>query len=173
MIKFEWQHENEIILFKKHENIISIIIRFINNSLLIIMFSLIISYVTNLFTDNLLISILILLTPIIIVIFFIVKFYKETYLIFTNKRIIKSVRNWLFTSHIKELTIDNIKQVTTTNDWILWKIFTYWNIEIRWYDEIDTVYFKALKRNKDISIYISKVISELKEKWDYEKIKVY
>lgn len=173
MDNFKWQHSNEKILLKRHEHFLSILLRNVNNLLLVLFFSLIIAYIYYLIQKSTLIPVLIIITPFIITLFFIVKFYNETYIIFTDKRILKSVRNGLFSSHSKELTNDNIKQVTTANNWILWRLFNYWNIEVRWYDEIDTIYFKAIKENKDISIYVSRVISYIKENWTNDEIKRY
>ncbi|PID87403.1 hypothetical protein CSB07_01790 [Candidatus Gracilibacteria bacterium] len=171
MKNFKGQLNNEIILFKKHEHIVNIITRFVNNILLTLLFTIIVAYTVNKFTEDIIIPIIIILIPTSIILFFVIKFYKETYIIFTNKRVIKSVRNGLFSSHIKELTIDNIKQITTSNKGLLGRIFNYGNIEIRGYDEVDTVYFKALKKNKDLSIYISNVMSKLKEDGEINKIK--
>jgi hypothetical protein len=48
--------------------------------------------------------------------------YYKTYVIVTNKRVLKFVRNGLFSEHMKELKLDQLNEVSSTKQGILEKI---------------------------------------------------
>lgn len=165
---FEWQYQDEQILFKKHESIASTIFRAIPMIIGFFVLGSIVStvvYYVSKSPNYSWVSACIFIVLLIIYIFFVIKFHKETYFVFTNKRAVKSVRNWLFAHHLKELKIENIKQTTCNNFWILGKICWYWNINVQWPDKETSLYFKNISENKAIVLYISRMTDYIKEHW--------
>lgn len=171
---FEWQYQDEKVLFKKHEHYISTILRTIKNWFLVLVVSIILALITKSFLDNLILPIIIIIIPIITYVYFIKIFHDETFFIFTNRRAIKSVRNGIFASHLKELKLENIRQTTSNNFWILGKVFNYWNINVQWPDEATSLYFRNVPENKNLVLYISRMLDYIKkegydaELWEYK-----
>ncbi len=169
MQSFEWQYQDEKILFKRHENLASIIFRILPKTLAIIVLWVLFSFITYFVSQNIsyaLIPTWIFLIILFIYLFFVIKFHRETFFVFTDKRAVKSVRNWLFAHHLKELKIENIKQTTSNNLGILGKIFGYWNINVQWPEKETSLYFRNISENKAIVLYISRMIDFIKEKWE-------
>jgi len=169
MQSFEWQYQDEKILFKKHESVASTISRtvpmVIGFLILWCIFSTVVYYISKSVSYTW-ISIGIFWCILCVYLFFVIKFHRETFFVFTDKRAVKSVRNWLFAHHLKELKIENIKQTTSNNMWILWKIFGYWNINVQWPDKETSLYFRNIPENKAIVLYISRMIDFIKKACD-------
>ena len=168
MLHFEWQYHDEKVLLKRHEHKVRFILRSMPIWIGILLLGTIISIIGHFTLESSLFTGLSCVTTIVFLmlyIFFIIKFHKETFFAFTNKRAIKSVRNWLFASHIKELKLENIKQTTANNFGMVGKICTYWNINVQWPDENTSLYFRAIPENKNIVLYISRMLDYIKEHW--------
>ncbi len=177
MQHFDWQYQDEKVLFKKHESTASSIFRAMPKIVVILILGSISSSIIYYASKNITymwVSIWIFFVILCIYLFFVIKFHKETFFAFTNKRAVKSVRNWLFSHHLKELKIDNIKQTTSNNSWMLAKIFDYWNINVQWPETETSLYFRNISENKAIVLYISRMIDYIKqhgddaELWEFE-----
>jgi len=174
MQSFEWQYHNEKILFKKHENSAAFIFRIFPKILIILILGSLFSSLTYYISKNLIYSLIpagFFIVILIIYLLFIIKFHKETFFAFTDKRVVKSVRNWLFSQHIKELKIENVKQTTATSMWIAGKIFGYGNINVQWHDKETSLYFRNIWENKAIVLYISRMIDFIKTQWDKAELR--
>ncbi len=178
MPTFTWQYHDEKILFKKYEHTASLIIRNLPRLLAIIALCSIITSSIFFFSKSTTytgISLFISFIIIVIFLYFIRLFHKETFFVLTNKRAIKSVRNGFFSSHIKELKIENIKQTTANNFWLFAKIFWYGNINVQGPEENTSLYFKSIPKNKKIVMYISRMIDYIQkngsdtELWEYKE----
>lgn len=169
MQTFEWKYHDEKVLFKKHESKASAFFRALPKILAIIIVGSLVSTIIYYISKSFLytgITASVFLIILFVFLFFIIKFYKETFFAFTDKRAVKSVRNWLFAHHLKELKIDNIKQTTSNNSGMFGKIFGYWNIIIQWPEEKTSLYFRNISENKAIVLYISRMIDYMKKDWD-------
>jgi len=174
MQSFEWQYQDERILFKKHESVAATIFRIIPVLFFFLIFWGVSSLITFYISKNILytwVSIWIIVFIILVYLFFIIKFHRETFFAFTDKRAVKSVRNWIFSHHLKELKIDNIKQTTSTSMWILGKVFGYWNINVQWPDKETSLYFRSIPENKAIILYISRMIDFIKKDWENAELR--
>ena len=90
-------------------------------------------------------------------------FYKDTFLVVTNTKVLKSVRNGIFSSHIIELPLSRIRQIRANNNGICARIFRYWDLEIQGFEESSNMYFKAMPQNKKAMSAISCAIEEIKK----------
>ncbi len=154
---------DDTIFLKKQEHVISVFFRFLKNISIFFIFSLMLSYILYTLIQNAFLSIFIIVWSIIMSIFYIRIFYKDTYIILTNTKILKSVRNWLFSSHIIELPLSRIRQIRANNNGIFAKIFWYGDIEIQGFEESSNMYFKAMSQNKQAMREISNAIEWMKQ----------
>lgn len=94
-------------------------------------------------------------------------FWYNTYLIVTNKRIIKFVNEWLFVFHFKELKIDNLQEKVCKVWWIFWKIMNYWNVNFIWKDQQTVIRFRWVKSPKEVVLYVSRLRDYIIENPNY------
>lgn len=149
------------VIIKKKEHILSVIMRFFKNVVIFLLLSIIVSYILYAILNSIIIVIIINIALIIWIIFYIKIFYDNTFLVVTDKKIIKSVRNWLFSSHIIELPLERIRQIRANNNGVLAKIFGYWDLEIQGFEESSNMYFRSMKWNKQTMSEISKLLGDL------------
>jgi len=105
-------------------------------------------------------------------VFIMYNFWIDTRFILTNKRIIKFVKNWLFSEHMKELKIDRLNELIFTKKWLIQKFFNYWNIKIIWNDRENVIWFVGVSYPDEIVSYISRLRDFLRENpnFDYTQI---
>jgi len=138
--EFKWQYSWEKILFKVKENLISFILSKFWVILAFIFIITIFSWVLFYFKYNL-IAIFLIVFSIIFIIWYYWFLYKDSFLYFTSRRIIKQIRNWLFWRHKKELKIMDIKSSMSNKKWFLQTILRIWNLKIEWTDDNWIIYF--------------------------------
>lgn len=165
--KFPWQAKNEIVLLFTREHIIHFIRRNIPNIFIIILISIVFSIITYFLINNILVNFFIGIIILLIWISIILFFWYNTYLIITNKRIIKFVKNWLFSEHIKELKLDQLNELSTSKKGLLSKILNFWNIKIVWKDKENAIWFQWVKYPDEIILYISRLRDFLRENPDF------
>lgn len=153
---------NDTVIIKKQEHIVSVIFRFIKGILIFLIFSSIIAFVTFLLTDTLIWSTIIVLVAFVISFLYVRIFYKDTFILVTDTKILKSVRNGIFSSHIIELPLSRVRQIRANNNWVFPKIFWYGDIEIQGYEENSNMYFKAMSQNKQAMSSISTAVEKMK-----------
>jgi len=149
------------VIIKKKEHILSVLMRFFKNIIIFLLLSIIISYILIAAFDSVIIVTCVNIIFIIWIVFYIKIFYDNTFLVVTDKKIIKSVRNWLFSSHIIELPLERIRQIRANNNGILAKIFWYWDLEIQGFEESSNMYFRSMKWNKQTMSEISKLLGDM------------
>lgn len=155
--------EGNVIITKKKEHIFSVIMRFSKNIIIFVLLLIIISYILLANNFPMFLVIIIDLLLIVWMVFYIKLFYDNTFLIITSSKIVKSVRSWLFSSHVIELPLERIRQVRANNNWICAKICGYWDIEIQGFEESSNMYFRAMKWNKETMSDICKLLSDVKK----------
>jgi hypothetical protein len=99
--------------------------------------------------------------------------YSKTNFIFTTRRIIKDVRNWIFSKHKKELKIMDIKSSLTNRKGFLQLILRVWNVKIEWTETNSAIYFTGIKEYSQVSNYIWRVIDYIKLNWHTDNIARY
>jgi hypothetical protein len=154
---------NDSVIIKKQEHIISVMLRHTKGIFIFVVFSVLISIILYMSTAKLVFPLLIVSSSLVVSFFYVRLFYKNTFLVLTNTKILKSVRNGIFSSHIIELPLTRVRQIRANNNGILAKIFEYWDVEIQWYEESSNMYFKAMSNNKIAMTKISSAIEQLKE----------
>lgn len=170
---FKWQYSNEKLLLKKHENIFSYIFRKIYLFLVYIILSWVFYTLSNYFFEPKFISYFWVLIIYIILILYIIYQYKNSWMIVTNKRVLKLIKNTIFIDHKRELKLVDIKANLLKRDFSTF-VFWYWTIEIQWTDHKSNIYFTWVKPHEDILNYISKIIDISKNKpEELENIKEY
>ena len=158
--EFLW---DDTILLKKQEHIVSVFFRFIKNISIFLVFSIMLSYIIYTLSNTVIFSIVLVILAIILAFFYIRVFYKDTFLVVTNTKVLKSVRNGIFSSHIIELPLSRIRQIRANNNGVFAKIFRYWDIEIQGFEESSNMYFKAMTQNKKAMSVISSAIEDIKK----------
>lgn len=170
--EFEWQYSDEKLLLKKHENLISFIIKKSHLFIVYIILSTILFFIIKYFLNSYIISIIFSIFTILILFIYLKRQYSNTWVIITTRRVLKLVRNWLFTQHRKELKLNDIKAITTRRNFID-SVFWYGNIIIQWTEEHSNIYFKWIKWHTDIANYISRVLDYIKINWHTDDISKY
>ncbi len=159
--EFSWQYSDEKILFKVKENLISFIFSKIWVIFSFFLFIFIFSFIFFYLNYNL-VAIILLILWFLWIVFYYWFLYKDSFLYFTTRRIIKQIRNWLFFRHRKELKIMDIKSSMSNKKWFLQTILRIWNIKIEWTEKEWNIYFSWIKEYEDISNYIGRVIDYIK-----------
>ncbi len=170
--KFKWQYSDEKILFSIKENIINFIFKKLYILISLLIFSAIFSWIVYYFMWSILFIITVIIFIILIFIYYYI-IYKNTNFIFTTRRIIKDVRNWLFSKHRKELKIMDIKSSLTNRKWFLQLILRVWNVKIEWTETNSAIFFTGIKEYSQVSNYIWRVIDYIKLNWHTDNIARY
>lgn len=152
------------ILIKKQEHFMSVFLRFWKNIALFFLFLFMFSYILYISLSSVIIPIFLIILWCVGVFFYTRMFYKDTFIVVTQEKILKSVRNGLFSSHIIELPLSRVRQIRANNNGIFAKIFGYWDIEIQGFEESSNMYFKSLSENTATMNKISEIIANIQKK---------
>ncbi len=95
--------------------------------------------------------------------YLIVKPYLQTYLIVTNKRIIKNIYINPFSKHKKEIRLDQITEVMYSKTWILENIFKFGKLKAVTKDKEATIWMKGISLPDEVAAYISRLRDFLQE----------
>ena len=171
--QFPWQAKDEKVLLFTREHLLNFIKNNLINISTIIWWSTIIAVLTFVFSENFILSIAACVLTLTISFSILSIFWFKTYLIITNKRILKSVKNWIFSEHMKELKLDQLNELNFVRKWIISKFLNIWNIKIVWKDKENTIWFQWVKYPDEIVLYISRLRDFLKENPNFpvEKLK--
>lgn len=172
MKEFKWQYSNEKVLFKIREHIISFIFSKFWMIFTSILLASIISFLLFYFEKNLFAIIFIIFYLLFIIIYYFI-LYKDSFLYFTSRRVIKQIRNWIFFRHRKELKIIDIKSSMSNKKGFFQTILRIWNLKIEWTEKEANIYFSWLKEYQELSNYIWRVIDYIKLNWHTDNISAY
>ena len=161
MKDFKWQYSDEKILFKVKENLISFVFSKIWVIFSFIILIIILSIWLYYFEYKILSIILVVLSALLIFAYYWF-LYKDSFLYFTTRRIIKQIRNGIFFRHRKELKIMDIKSSMSNKRWFLQTLLRVWNIKIEWTEKESNIYFSGIKEYSEISNYLWRVIDYVK-----------
>lgn len=153
---FRWQYSGEKILFWFHENLISFFIHISFLAFSLFLFLIIIASLLGYFLYPFL-WVLIFWIGISWTLYYFFHEYHSNYLIFTSRRIIKNVSSSLFAQHKKELHIKDFKQVTSTQNSFIERIFWYGNIIVNFGDG-SAIHFRWINKASEVSEYIARVM---------------
>jgi len=169
---FKWQYSDEKVLFYLKENIVNFIFKKLYILISLLLFSAVFSagILYFMWTVSFIVSVIIFIILIFIYYYII---YKNTNFIFTTRRIIKDVRNWLFSKHRKELKIMDIKSSLTNRKGLIQLILRVWNVKIEWTETNSAIYFTWIKEYSNVSNYIWRVIDYIKINWHTDNIARY
>jgi hypothetical protein len=172
MKEFSWQYSDEKILFKIKENLISFIFsKFWVIFSFIVLVSII--WIILYYFEYKIISAILIVVWIIFIIIYYWFLYKDSFLYFTTRRVIKQIRNWLFFRHRKELKIMDVKSSMSNKKWFLQTVLRIWNIKIEWTEKEWNIYFSGIKEYSEVSNYIWRVIDYVKLNWHTDNIARY
>jgi len=157
MKRFPWQAKNEKVLFFSKEHYFHYFIRKLSTFWIVIWVSLFVWFIFYFIEQNFNISLMLFLILMILGLSYMLYLYHKTYVILTNKRILKFVRNGIFSEHMKELKLDQLNEVSSAKMWILEKVFQIWNIKIVWKDKENVIWFQGIKYPKEVVLYISRL----------------
>ena len=169
--EFDWQAKNEKLLFFSRENIFYYFYKNLNKILLLLMILLLLLIIWFFLNAEKYIIFIMLIVIILFIYIFAILWHK-THFVVTNKRIIKVIKNWLFSKHTDELKIDQINKLVFLKKWIISEILKIWNIKIVWKDKEATVYFTWIYRPDEIIQYISRLRDFLFENPDFDFNKI-
>jgi len=161
MKEFKWQYSDEKILFKVKENLFSFIFSkfwmIFSFMILIVIINLILIYL-----EFEIISWFLIFISILLIVIYYWFLYKDSFLYFTTRRVIKQIRNGIFFRHRKELKIMDIKSSISNKKGFIQTIIRIWNIKIEWTEKEWNIYFSGIKEYAEISNYIWRVIDYIK-----------
>jgi len=161
MKDFEWQYSDEKLLLKKHESLISFLLRKSHLFIVYIILSSILFVAIKYFLDSYLMATIISIVTLLILFIFLKRQYSNTWIIITTRRVLKLVRNGIFTQHRKELKLSDIKATSSRRN-VIDSIFWYGTIMVQWTEEHSNIYFKWIKWHTDIANYIWRVLDYIK-----------
>jgi len=170
--EFKWQYSWEKVLLKCKEHIVSFILNKIWIVLSFVIFIFLVSFWLVFFGYKIL-AIFLLFFSIILIIIYYWFLYKDSFLIFTSRRVIKQIRNWIFWKHKKELKIIDIKSVLSNKKGFIQTILWIWNLKIEWTEKEANIYFTWIKEYEDIANYIWRVVDYIKLNWHTDNISKY
>jgi hypothetical protein len=107
---------NDTIILKKQEHIVSVFFRFLKSISIFLVFAIMLSYIIYTVISTIFFPVFIVIIALVISFFYIRLFYKDTFLVVTNTKVLKSVRNGIFASHIIELPLSRIRQIRANNN---------------------------------------------------------
>ncbi len=170
---FKWQYWDEKLLLKKHENIISFFIRKIYVIVIYTTLSTLVYFWLNYIFSSNFINIVWAILTMALWLWYLYYQYSHSWMIITNKRVIKLIKSSIFITHKRELKLVDIKASLLRKNFLHF-LFGFGLIEIQGTDYKSSIYFEWVKPHEDILNYLSKIIDIVKtnpEKiWD---IKIY
>ena len=170
--KFKGQYSDEKVLFNIKENIINFIFKKLYILISLLIFSGLISGLVFYFMWSIYFIITVIVFIFLIFLYY-YTIYSNTNFIFTTRRIIKDVRNWIFSKHRKELKIMDIKSSLTNKKGLIQVILRVGNIKIEWTETNSAIYFTGIKEYSQVSNYIWRVIDYIKINWHTDNIARY
>ena len=161
MKNFPWQAKNEVVLLDVKSHLLR---QFLPKSWLyggILLFGLFSAYLFcyGVFLLSILLVILILMYELFL--------WRWTRIMVTNKRIIKFVKNWIFSEHLKELNLNQVTEILAVKRWFLNKILTTGNVKFVGKDKETVIWFSNVKYPEEITMYVSRLKEFLKENTDF------
>jgi len=172
MKEFKWQYSDEKILFKVKENLISFIFSrfwFVLSFLVLISIAWVLVY--NFFSEIFWLAFVIISLVLVIIYYWFL--YKDSFLYFTSRRVIKQIRNGIFFRHRKELKIMDIKSSMFNKKWFLQTVLRIWNLKVEWTEKEANIYFSWVKEYSELSNYIWRVVDYIKLNWHTDNIARY
>jgi len=165
---FPWQAKNEKVLYSSRQNLLSFLLINLNIILTIIWISAFVFFIWYFVFEEIVISGL--FSAFILLAWFIYLFiiWHKTLFIITNKRLIKFVKSWLFSQHLKEMKLDQINEKIARRRWVIETIFKIWNVKISWYDKENVIWFEGVKYPHEVVQYVSRLVDYIKENPDYD-----
>jgi energy-coupling factor transporter transmembrane protein EcfT len=170
--EFKWQYSWEKVLFKIKEHILSFIISKIWVVIAFVIFITILAFILVYFGYKI-IAFIIVIISFLLILFYYWFLYKDSFLYFTSRRVIKQIRNWIFFKHRKILKILDIKWAMSNKKWFLQTFLRIWNIKIEWTEKEANIYFVWIKEYEEIANYIARVVDYIKINWHTDNIARY
>ena len=165
--QFPGQAKNEKILFESREHIFSYLEHKLSKILIILWLLFFIWFLMYLFSIHIITIFTIIGVSLLLLLFLLYFFWYNTYFVLTNKRILKFVRSWLFTEHMKDLKLDQLNELSSSKKWIIQKVFNIWNIKIVWKGNENVIWYKWIYCPNEVVAYISRLRDFLRENSDY------
>ena len=172
VINFKWKYSDEKTLFLVKENLVYFIFSKLFTIIPILIFTSIVSWILYYF-NNLLLSIITTIIVVLLILWYYTLIFKDSFLIFTTRRVIKQIRTSLFSYHRKELKVLDIKSSMHNKKWFIQTILWIWNIKVEWSEKEWNIYFTWIKEHSAISNYIWRVIDYIKIEWHTDNIAMY
>lgn len=166
--KFPWQAKNERILFESREHILSYLWNKLSKIFIVVWLLFFIWILMYVFSIHSIIIFTTIGVFFVLILFLLYFFWYNTYFILTNKRILKFIRNWLFTEYIKDLKLDQLNELSSTKKWIIQKIFNIWNIKIVWKGEGNVIWYKWIYCPNEVVAYTSRLRDFIRENPNYD-----
>jgi len=157
MKTFQWKAKNEKILYYSTENMFYYVYKDFLTYIVIFGLSLFVAFIIYLVFENILFSMVIIFLINFVYILYKWYLHHKTYVIVTNKRILKFVRNGLFSEHMKELKLDQLNEVSSAKVGFVEKLFKLGNIKVVGKDKENVIWFKWIKYPQEVVLYISRL----------------
>ena len=170
--EFKWQYSDEKLLIKRHENLLSFILRKSHVIIVYIVLSTISFFVLNYMYSSYFISFIFSLLILLLIVVYLSIQFKNSWMIITSRRVLKVIKSSLFIEHRRELKLEDIKATLVRKN-ITNALFWYWKIEIQWTDEHSNIYFEWIKWHVNIVNYLSRIIDYIKINGHWAELKKY
>ena len=164
---FQWQAKDEKVLFFSREYMLHYVVNRLFDIASIIWVGLVVMVLLYMLVDQLA-SIIFFVIGILCLIYILITFWKNTFIIVTNRRILKYVKDWIFSHHVKELKIYNLQETIANCRWIFDKVFDCGTLSFIGKDEQTEIHFVWIKNPEEIVMYVSRIKDFIVENKDYD-----
>ncbi|UFX82960.1 PH domain-containing protein [Candidatus Absconditicoccus praedator] len=165
---FPGQAVNEKVLFFGRENILRYIFHNFNYIMIFLGLGFFFSLFLVMFFDLLFATVFFIIFVSFCIGFLFVVFWYNTYLVITNKRIMKFLKNGIFKNSSQEITIYSLQESTYKYNGFLDRILNCGNVSFYGKDQNIVIWFKGIKHPEEVTRYTSRLRDFLIENPNYD-----
>ena len=160
---FKGQYSDEEVLFMGREHWLSFLLHTLLTYLPLLLLSAIVAWVAGLILDSDILAVSLFVALALVPFAYFVPLYRQTHLIITTRRVIKSVRHGFFLAHLREIRFDHISQMRSDRAGWAGYLFGYGHIDISSSNiSGGSVYFRGIRRPESIIRYLSRVVDYIR-----------
>ncbi len=154
---FEGQYKNEKVLFFGRENLLRFLLYNTWNIFIFLGLSIFLSFFMYVFFSLFVAIIVFTVFFVVLVASMILIFWYPTFIIVTNKRILKWYKPWIFIKDSDQLIIYSLQECIVNFTWIIDNILNTWNIKFIWKDQNVVIDFRGISLPEEVSSYVSRL----------------
>ncbi|MBS8122230.1 hypothetical protein [Candidatus Vampirococcus lugosii] len=165
--KFNGQSKDEYVLYFARENFLRYFFSKIADFGTIFGIGLIFMFISLVFNKIIVAIIIALFVVFTTLIMYVFLFWRNTYLIITNDRLIKFSRDGIFKSHIREINIYSIQECISKCGGFIDKVLNCGSVTFIGKDLKIQIYFDGVNYPEELTMYVSRLREFMKNNSEY------